>query len=205
MQTQSVCSSCVWDVPARYICNHVSITAHCIVIRLGTNIMSINKRHVTNSPYTSYTPNMSNTDDIRSQLFNGRTSTSTSSSTSSGGMNHSSYNKYNNNNQYNQQNNNNHSTSNQSLFERENDDLADALSSKVSQLKQLTINIGSELKSSNEYLDSEFSGTLDQIQGNLKSSINQLMHTINTGGSKHMCYILIFVLLIFLFIWYLIR
>lgn len=143
--------------------------------------MSMNKRH----PYTP----MSN-DNIRNQLFN---------------------NNNRNNTQFNNNYSNNNSTrpqyteSNQSLLENANNELTDQLNDKVNRLKQLTINIGNEIKDSNTFIENDFSLTFDNIQTSLKGTVNKLMHTINTGGSKHMCYLVLFILVIFGILWYIIR
>jgi len=190
--------------------------------------MNINKRvpySHTNPAYTpsltastyAYTGTMSRTnnnmmtntrtangDDIRNNLFassstnrqtNGFPSSSSSTSASSSHSSSSSSNA----------NAKLHTERTESLFEQQNTDLTDQLHEKVTRLKALTINIGSEIKDSNKYLDTEFSGTMDQITANMKSTMTKLSHMIQTGGSKHMCYLILFMLLIFLSIWYLIR
>ena len=86
------------------------------------------------------------------------------------------------------------------LMEHENDDMLSNLSSQVSSLKHLSLDIEAEVLSQNAYLesmDTSFSGAGDL----LKQTMTKLNLMLQTGGSKHMWYLAAFVVFFFFLLW----
>eukprot|EP00741_Cyanophora_paradoxa_P002337 tig00000600_g2267.t1 len=90
------------------------------------------------------------------------------------------------------------------LLEQQNDSQIEELGSKVALLKNLTIDIGNEVKSQNKMLDtmdSDFVG----VGGMLKNTMTKLNDMVKKGGSKHMCYLMLFVVGVIVFLYMLLR
>ena len=97
-----------------------------------------------------------------------------------------------------------HSDTSQSLFEQQNNALADTLHSKVSQLKQLSIAIGDEVGHQNRMLgelDEEMSGA----GSGMKGVVGRLGGMLSGGGSQHMCWLVAFICFIFFVVYWLKR
>ncbi len=97
-----------------------------------------------------------------------------------------------------------HSDTSQSLFEQQNNSLADALHSKVAQLKQLSIAIGDEVSHQNRMLgelDEEMAGA----GSGMKGVVGRLGGMLSGGGSKHMCWLVAFICAIFFIVYWLKR
>ena len=97
-----------------------------------------------------------------------------------------------------------HSDTSQSLFEQQNNALADTLHSKVSQLKQLSIAIGDEVAHQNRMLgelDEEMSGA----GSGMKGVVGRLGGMLAGGGSQHMCWLVAFICAIFFVVYWLKR
>eukprot|EP00638_Chattonella_subsalsa_P010425 CAMPEP_0117757480 /NCGR_PEP_ID=MMETSP0947-20121206/14764_1 /TAXON_ID=44440 /ORGANISM="Chattonella subsalsa, Strain CCMP2191" /LENGTH=124 /DNA_ID=CAMNT_0005577397 /DNA_START=180 /DNA_END=554 /DNA_ORIENTATION=+ len=92
---------------------------------------------------------------------------------------------------------------NQNLMEMENNAHIAELGNSVAMLKDLSQDIGNEVKKQNLYLD----GMSDQMGGTsalLGNTMKKLGTMLQQGGSKHMCYLIIFIVFVFLMIWYII-
>jgi blocked-early-in-transport protein 1 len=82
------------------------------------------------------------------------------------------------------------------MMEQENDRLANELTSKVSALKHLTIDIGNEVRNQNRLLgdmDDEF----DSSGGLLQSTMGRLTKMSKAGHHKLMWYLILFALFVF--------
>lgn len=107
------------------------------------------------------------------------------------------------------QNNNNNmrrggrgSDANSNILEQQNNERVDELADQVALLKGLTIDIGNEVREQNNLLDGigdGFSNTRDMLQGSLR----RIGTMLEEGGSKHMCYMVTFIVFIMVFLWWL--
>ena len=71
----------------------------------------------------------------------------------------------------------------------------------MSRLKGLTIDIGNEVREQNSFLDNMgdgFMNTRDLLQGSMK----RIGTMLETGGSKHMCYMVAFVVFVVVFLYW---
>eukprot|EP00611_Tribonema_gayanum_P018472 TRINITY_DN315_c0_g1_i2.p2 TRINITY_DN315_c0_g1~~TRINITY_DN315_c0_g1_i2.p2 ORF type:complete len:120 (-),score=14.43 TRINITY_DN315_c0_g1_i2:173-532(-) len=73
---------------------------------------------------------------------------------------------------------------------------------QVSMLKGLTIDIGNEVNSQNTLLDG-MSNSMFDANGLLGGTMKKIGTMMKRGGSKHMCYLVAFIVLTFLVIWWL--
>eukprot|EP00514_Thraustochytrium_sp_LLF1b_P002420 CAMPEP_0184513008 /NCGR_PEP_ID=MMETSP0198_2-20121128/3196_1 /TAXON_ID=1112570 /ORGANISM="Thraustochytrium sp., Strain LLF1b" /LENGTH=113 /DNA_ID=CAMNT_0026903093 /DNA_START=354 /DNA_END=695 /DNA_ORIENTATION=- len=86
------------------------------------------------------------------------------------------------------------------LYEEQNDRQTAVLGDQVSRLKELSLQINGEVNAQNDFLDgmgNTFGATGQLMSGTLK----KLQKMIDTGGSKHMCYLILFVVGLFLFMY----
>ena len=88
-------------------------------------------------------------------------------------------------------------------LEQENDAMVSTLSSKISTLKNLAIDIDNEAKYHNKYMD----GMQDDFAsagGFLGSSMKRLNNMVASSASnrKMMCYLILFLVTTFFFLWY---
>ncbi|KAG5179984.1 soluble NSF attachment protein receptor [Tribonema minus] len=88
------------------------------------------------------------------------------------------------------------------MLEMENDRHISNLSEQVSMLKGLTIDIGNEVNSQNTLLDG-MSNSMFDANGLLGGTMKKIGTMMKRGGSKHMCYLVAFIVLTFLVIWWL--
>lgn len=89
-------------------------------------------------------------------------------------------------------------------MERDNDSLINQLHGKVQLLKDITLELGEEARASNRELD-EMDNDFSRAQAKMKTTLTKLANMIASGGSKHMCYLVLFIFAIFLFVWWLVR
>ena len=94
--------------------------------------------------------------------------------------------------------------SSSTLFEQQNNALHDALHAKVGVLKSLSIAIGDEVKAQNRMLD-EVDGEMVGVGQGMKGVIGRLGGMLSQGGSKHMCYLVLFICAIFFLVYFLKR
>eukprot|EP00296_Roombia_truncata_P009970 JP448636.1.p1 GENE.JP448636.1~~JP448636.1.p1 ORF type:complete len:119 (+),score=13.58 JP448636.1:28-384(+) len=90
------------------------------------------------------------------------------------------------------------------LIQRDNDLEIEKLHAKVGIIKDISIAIGNETKLQNSLLDSmgkEANSTL----GVLDSTLRKLGIMNTSGSSNHMCYLMVFVVCVFLFLWFFIK
>eukprot|EP00612_Vaucheria_litorea_P006846 CAMPEP_0171473256 /NCGR_PEP_ID=MMETSP0946-20130122/1739_1 /TAXON_ID=109269 /ORGANISM="Vaucheria litorea, Strain CCMP2940" /LENGTH=118 /DNA_ID=CAMNT_0012002997 /DNA_START=70 /DNA_END=426 /DNA_ORIENTATION=+ len=104
-------------------------------------------------------------------------------------------------NSVNGKNNGNAWETSRNMLEMENDRHIGHLSEQVSMLKELTIDIGNEVNSQNHLLEGMGSGMMD-VNGLMKSTINKIGTMMQRGGSKHMCYLVLFIMFTFTVIWW---
>ena len=90
---------------------------------------------------------------------------------------------------------------NANILEQQNNERIFELSEQVSRLKGLTIDIGNEVREQNSLLDQMgdgFSNVGDMIQGSLR----RIGSMLESGGSKHMCYMVGFVVFVVVFLYW---
>lgn len=90
------------------------------------------------------------------------------------------------------------------MYEEENEKLVDHLSGKVTALKDLSIDIGHEVRSQNKML-SEMDSDFDSTGGFLGSTMGRLTKMSKAGHNKFMCYLIIFALFVFFVLYYVIK
>lgn len=90
---------------------------------------------------------------------------------------------------------------NSNILEQQNNERIYELSEQVSRLKGLTIDIGNEVREQNSFLDSMgdgFENTRDMLQG----SLLRIGTMLESGGAKHMCYMVGFVVFVVVFLYW---
>jgi blocked-early-in-transport protein 1 len=90
---------------------------------------------------------------------------------------------------------------NANILEQQNNDRISELSDQVARLKGLTIDIGNEVKEQNSLLDTMgdgFMNTRDMLQG----SLVRIGTMLESGGAKHMCYMVGFVVFVMIFLYW---
>ena len=88
-------------------------------------------------------------------------------------------------------------------LEEENENAETELRSKVSALKSLSIDIGTEIREQNvdwNRLDDEFDSTFGQLLNN----IQRVVKLAKSGSRYHLFYLFLFCLFVFFIIWWLI-
>jgi len=111
-----------------------------------------------------------------------------------------------NNNMYSRNNNNSnnidgYNDTNANILEQQNNEHIDQLSSQITRLKHLTIDIGNEVQEQNSLLDSMgdgFQSTKDLLQ----QSLGRIGTMLQSGGSKHMCYMISFIVFAMVFLYW---
>jgi blocked early in transport 1 len=91
---------------------------------------------------------------------------------------------------------------NASILEQQNNERINELSENVARLKGLTIDIGNEVREQNALLDNMgdgFQNTRDMLQ----SSLRRIGTMMESGGAKHMCYMVAFCVFVMIFLWWL--
>jgi blocked-early-in-transport protein 1 len=90
---------------------------------------------------------------------------------------------------------------NANILEQQNNDRISELSGQVARLKGLTIDIGNEVREQNSLLDQMgdgFVNTRDMLQGSLR----RIGTMLESGGAKHMCYMVGFVVFVLVFLYW---
>lgn len=90
------------------------------------------------------------------------------------------------------------------MMESQNDALTARLAEKVGILKQISLDIGVEVKEQNRMLEN-VDHDMAHSQSMMGKTLQSLQHMVNTGGSKHMCYLVLFIFAIFLLVYWLVR
>jgi blocked-early-in-transport protein 1 len=91
---------------------------------------------------------------------------------------------------------------NANILESQNNERIDQLSESVARLKGLTIDIGNEVREQNSLLDhmgDGFTNTADLLQGSLR----RIGTMLESGGAKHMCYMVLFCVAVMIFLYFL--
>ncbi len=94
------------------------------------------------------------------------------------------------------------SEANRGIMEQQNNERIDELSQQVARLKGLTIDIGNEVREQNSLLDNMgdgFESTRDMLSGSLR----RIGTMLESGGAKHMCYMVAFVVFVMVFLYWL--
>lgn len=91
---------------------------------------------------------------------------------------------------------------NANIMEMQNNDRISELSDQVSVLKGLTIDIGNEVQEQNSLLDDMGEG-FSQTRELLAGSLRRIGHMLESGGAKHMCYMVLFVVFVMVFLYWL--
>ncbi|EDQ89789.1 uncharacterized protein MONBRDRAFT_24896 [Monosiga brevicollis MX1] len=92
----------------------------------------------------------------------------------------------------------------ETMLEAENDRQVDALHSKVAMLKDLTIDIGEEVRSQNSML-SDMGGSFDDAGSLLGISMRKVGNLANSTNGRMLCYLVGFAVTVFCVIWYLMK
>ena len=89
------------------------------------------------------------------------------------------------------------------MLEQENDSMVSALSSKISMLKNVAIDIDKEANYQNKYVDG-MQHDFDSAGGFLGSSMKRLNNMVASSSSnrKLMCYLILFLVMFFIICWY---
>jgi blocked-early-in-transport protein 1 len=93
---------------------------------------------------------------------------------------------------------------NAGIMEQQNNDRISELSEQVARLKGLTIDIGNEVREQNSLLDQMqdgFSSTGDLLAGSLR----RIGTMLESGGAKHMIYMVGFIVGVMILLWMLMK
>lgn len=93
---------------------------------------------------------------------------------------------------------------NANIMEQQNNDRINQLSDQVALLKGLTIDIGNEVREQNSLLDQMgdgFASTGDLLAGSLR----KIGTMLESGGAKHMCYMVGFIVAVFVLLYMLMK
>lgn len=91
---------------------------------------------------------------------------------------------------------------NANILEQQNNERINDLSAQVARLKGLSIDIGNEVREQNSLLDNMgdgFQNTRDMLIG----SLGRIGTMLESGGAKHMCYMVGFCVFVMIFLWWL--
>ena len=91
---------------------------------------------------------------------------------------------------------------NSNILEQQNNERINELSDQVARLKGLTISIGDEVREQNSLLDNMQDGFMN-TGDLLRSSLSRIGTMLESGGTKHMLYMIGFCVLAMLFLWWL--
>ena len=91
---------------------------------------------------------------------------------------------------------------NANILEQQNNERINELSDQVARLKGLTISIGDEVREQNSLLDNMGDGFL-HTGDLLRSSLSRIGTMLETGGTKHMLYMIAFCVAAMCFLWWL--
>jgi len=95
----------------------------------------------------------------------------------------------------------NASEMNANIMEQQNNEKIAALGDQVARLKGLTIDIGNEVREQNSLLDQmgdSFGNTGDLLSGSLR----RIGTMLESGGPKHMCYMVGFIVFVMVFLYW---
>lgn len=95
-----------------------------------------------------------------------------------------------------------HNDTNSNILEQQNNERINELSDQVSRLKGLTIDIGNEVREQNSLLDNMGDGFM-HTGDMLRNSLTRIGTMLESGGTKHMMYMIGFCVLAMCFLWWL--
>uniref|UniRef100_A0A4W5N7N5 BET1 homolog n=2 Tax=Hucho hucho TaxID=62062 RepID=A0A4W5N7N5_9TELE len=98
----------------------------------------------------------------------------------------------------------NYVASGYSAYEEENEHLQEGLRAKVSALKHLSIDIGTEVKYQNTMLD-DMDSDFDSTGGLLGATIGRVKQLSRGSQTKLLCYMLLFCLFVFTLLYWFIK
>lgn len=93
---------------------------------------------------------------------------------------------------------------NANIMESQNNERINELSEQVARLKGLTIEIGNEVREQNSLLDQMqegFANTGDLLSGSLR----KIGTMLQTGGAKHMMYMALFIIAVFILLYWMMK
>lgn len=92
------------------------------------------------------------------------------------------------------------------MLDSENQSRVEGLAGKISRLKGIALDIESETKHQNSFMDNHMSGEFDSSQGLLTGSMHRINHMVSAGkgNRKLMCYIIAGLVILFFLSYYLI-
>lgn len=93
---------------------------------------------------------------------------------------------------------------NSNILEQQNNERINELSDQVARLKGLSIDIGNEVREQNSLLDSMGDGFLN-TRDLLQSSLSRIGTMLESGGTKHMFYMICFCVAAVCFLWWLMK
>ncbi|XP_010710982.1 BET1 homolog [Meleagris gallopavo] len=91
-----------------------------------------------------------------------------------------------------------------SVYEEENERLTESLRTKVSAIKSLSIEIGTEVKNQNKLL-SEMDNDFDSATGLLGATMGRLRRLSRGSQTKLLCYMMLFALFVFFVTYWIIK
>eukprot|EP01027_Heterolobosea_sp_BB2_P016422 GEZU01023392.1.p1 GENE.GEZU01023392.1~~GEZU01023392.1.p1 ORF type:complete len:156 (-),score=17.50 GEZU01023392.1:58-525(-) len=89
----------------------------------------------------------------------------------------------------------------QALQEQENDQHLEKLKQGVEYLGQISIKIGDEIRDQNRLLD-QMDRDMNNTSAALQGTMQRLNKLIETKTGRHMCYLVVFVVVVFFVLWY---
>jgi len=90
----------------------------------------------------------------------------------------------------------------QQLLMKDNDQKIVELTQTVQKIKQISIDIEVGIEQSNKILDS-LDSDMSGVQGLLSSSLQRLAKLTEQSGSRHMCYLILFCIFVFILLYFL--
>jgi len=90
---------------------------------------------------------------------------------------------------------------NTNIMEQQNNDRINELSDQVARLKGLTISIGNEVREQNSLLDN-MENSFGNVGDLLTGSLRRIGTMLESGGAKHMCYMVAFVVFVMVFLYW---
>jgi len=95
-------------------------------------------------------------------------------------------------------------TASEELLERQNERKIEELTKSVKNIKKISEDIESGIQESNQLLDT-LDNELFSVQGILKATTKKLDQISKQSGSRHMCYLFLFVIFVFVLLYFMIR
>jgi len=90
------------------------------------------------------------------------------------------------------------------MYLESNEQLLLAIERKVADLRQVSINIGTEAKSQSALLD-ELDDSFRTAGNALSNTVKKLKHMTEVGGSSYMCHLVLFIFFLFMFLYFFVR